>query len=162
FDLAKEQAPLAVGPRPVFQQRPSDRRNAGIAAIAPERYAAADEIDVIVFLRPVLSPERIEGELLGFLLRGGNGNEVTAWPASVGNRVGNAVFVEKEIPLRHLEGRIDDRVFDNDLLHGASSHPGSRRGDYGGRGRERQGKMRVTGLWAFFVASNAAQWPNFA
>jgi len=61
---------------------------------------------------------RLEGELLAPLLRGGDGNEVAAFAAAVGDFIRDAVLGELEVPLRHGIRRVEDRVVDDDGIHG--------------------------------------------
>ena len=58
-------------------------------------------------------------ELLALLLGLGDGDEVGAEAPRLDDLVGDAVVVELEVARRLLEGRVDDRVLDDDLPHAA-------------------------------------------
>ena len=54
---------------------------------------------------------------LPFLLGLGDGDEVRAYSPIFDDVVGDTLVVEAEVPRRLVEGRIEDRVFDDDLSH---------------------------------------------
>ena len=68
FDLAEEEFSLAVGIGPVRKQAGGGRRHADVAALAPQRDAAADVVDELVLFDAVLCPLGVELKLLGALL----------------------------------------------------------------------------------------------
>ena len=118
FDLAEEELLLAVGIGPVVEQARGRRRDADVAALAPERDAATDVVDELVLFDAVLGPLGVEQQLLGpLLLRLGDGDEIRTGPAAVDDLVGDALVGEPEMARRLVERRVDDRVLDDDLTH---------------------------------------------
>src|SRR5690606_33848669 len=101
-----------------FDQARGGRCHPDVAALAPDGNAAADVVDELVFFDAVLGP-LVELRLLGAapLLGTGDRHKVGAGTTAVNNLVGDALVGEPEMAGRLLEGRVDDRIFDNDLAH---------------------------------------------
>ena len=120
--LAEEELLLAVGSGPIGEQPARRRRDADVAALPPELHAGADLVDEPVLLDPVLRPLGIESKLvLALLARLGDGDEVGTGAAAGLDFVGDSFVVEAEMTGRLAEGRVDDRVLDDDLRHGRFS-----------------------------------------
>ena len=95
FDLAEEKAALTVGARPGLEKLGRRSRDAEMLVLAPLLHPAADLIDKLVRFNPVLRPLGFEIELVFSLLpRCGDGNEVGAFAAGIGNLVGDALIGE--------------------------------------------------------------------
>jgi hypothetical protein len=113
----------------------------GVAALAPQLDQAADGVDSLVLFDAVLGPF-IEGQLpfFGRLAGFGDGDEVLADSPLGDDSVGDALLVEAKMPRGFLEGRVDDRVFDDNLRHGWAAFQRVR------HGRRRRGS--VSGNWS--------------
>ena len=76
----------------------------------------ADIVDKLVFFNAVLGPLRIRRMSFGELLLGlCNGKEIGTDATAFDDFIGNAVIAEFEMAGRFIKGRIDNRVFDNNL-----------------------------------------------
>ncbi len=91
-----------------------------MAALAPLLDAIADPVDPGAGQEAVLGPLRLEFHLPRLLAGAGDGEEVPAFPSAVCYLVGNAVIREAEMPLRLVERRVQDWIFDDDGRHGSS------------------------------------------
>lgn len=120
--LAEEDLLFAGGIGPVCNQAGGGRRHAGISAFAPHADPSPNFIHKLILFYPVLRPLRIKTKLkASLLLRSGDGHEIGAGPALLDNLIGNAVVVKAEMPLGFIEGRIENRVFYDDLGHGVDT-----------------------------------------
>ena len=94
-------------------------RDAKMFCLAPLLHAGTHLVDELVFLNPVLRPLGIEVKLILALLLGlGDGDEVRTDAALLGDFVRDALVGKPEVSPWFLERRVDDRIFDDDLLHG--------------------------------------------
>lgn len=104
FILAEEQFFLAAGIGPIGDQAGGGRRDADIAARAPQSDASPDIVNKLVFFDPVLRPFGIELKLLGpLLLWSGDGNEIRADTAAVNLLVRYSLVGKPE-----MAGRLDE------------------------------------------------------
>jgi len=73
----------------------------------------------LVRLNPILRPLRLARKLpLALLSWRGDGDEVGAFAAAFDDLIRNPLVGEPEMPLRFLEWRVDDRIFNDHLFHG--------------------------------------------
>ena len=119
FDLAEEEAALAVGTLPVFEQGAGGVGDAVVIAETPLGDGIADIVDELVFLLAVAGRFGFEDELFlaGSLARRRNGNEITGKPAGFDDFVGDAVVAEVEVTSWLVKRRVDDRILDHDVGH---------------------------------------------
>jgi len=117
FDLAEEEAALAVGVGPVFEELAGGVSNAGVAAETPFGDGGPHFVDELVLFDPFLGPLVIEGQLRSLLLRLGHGDEVAAQATRLDHFVGDAVLVEVEMAVRLFERRVQDGVGNDHLSH---------------------------------------------
>ena len=121
LNLAKKELLFPVGVLPIFQQPCGGLGGPQVAALPPHGHLGADTIDFSILCDALLGPFRIrEVSLFALLFRFGDGNEVGAYPALGDDLVGDAFVGEAEVALGFIKRGVDDRIFDNDLLHG---HP---------------------------------------
>ena len=87
-----------------------------IPLFTPKPNSNPDIVDKLVVLNTVLGPLRIRRMSFGELLLGlCNGKEIGADTTAFADFIGNTVIAEFEMAGRFIEGRIDNRVLDNNL-----------------------------------------------
>jgi len=130
LDLAEEELVFPLGIRPVLKQAQCRGCHTEIPTLSPQADPAANPVNVLVLLDPVLRPLRCQRKLLIALLLGSwNRHEVGADPALFNDLVGDAVIIESEMARGFDERRIEDRILDHDLGH----HRPSKAAPSGGR-----------------------------
>lgn len=116
FDLAEEEAPLAVLVVPVLEEVACDGRDVRVVLLPPATDRLADLIDDLVGLLARGAAELVHRELRGELLGPRDGDEELARAAARGDLTGHlAVRVHHEVARRLHERRVDDRVLDRGL-----------------------------------------------
>ena len=118
LDLAEEELVFPLGVRPVFQETACCRGDAGVIPLSPHAHTMPNAVDQLAVLLPVLGPLRVDLELFPALSRAGYGDKVGAEPPAFDDLVGDPVFRELEVSAWFLEGRVQDRIFDNFVRHG--------------------------------------------
>jgi len=87
--------------------------------LPPPCHSLPHLVDELVFFDPLLCPFRVEYKLFPATpgLGPGYGNEVGTDSPAFDDLVRDTLVGEFEVPLRLLKGRVQDRIFDDDLGH---------------------------------------------
>jgi hypothetical protein len=118
LDLAEEESPLAVLAPPVGEELAGRGGRVRVVLGAPAGDGPADLVDDLVRLLARRRAIRIQGELGAALFRLRDGDEELARAASVGDLAGDlAVGRRPEVARGLVEGRVEDRVLDQDRGH---------------------------------------------
>jgi len=117
LDLAEEELVLPVGVDPVLQELASALGHPLIFPFSPVLDLLSNEVGLVVRLDAVLRPFGLELELLAFLLRCRNRDEVSARSSCLDDFVQDPFVAEPPMPVRFPVGRVQDRVFDERVRH---------------------------------------------